>query len=225
VILIMAALGIMSVLRWMQRCQGSASLFDFLHQQRGEHRAPLLGDSEPAGNVAFDQPPDHRGGDRRARDACWLPFGTAGNAEQQKARGDADAWACAAVVSGLGCGGSEPLFVGFSDDRGLIFICFGLTVFIILLIVVIVVVWISRRHDKDPEVDQTGGNALRGACGHARAPVNVATFTLHRNAVGAAWERCRRHCGAPPITRDRLVFLAALVNLIDHAERRFGHNS
>jgi hypothetical protein len=48
VILIMAALGIMSVLRWMQRCQGSASLFDFLHQQRGEHRAPLLGSSRPA---------------------------------------------------------------------------------------------------------------------------------------------------------------------------------
>jgi hypothetical protein len=63
-------------------------LFVFLHQQRGGQ--PLLGDSEPAGNIAFDQSSDHHGGDCRARDDRPLPVSTGGHAEQQEARGDAE---------------------------------------------------------------------------------------------------------------------------------------
>jgi hypothetical protein len=57
-----------------------------LVEQRCKHRAPL-GDSEPAGNVTFDQSPDYRGGDSFASDACVLPVSMGGNAEQQKALG------------------------------------------------------------------------------------------------------------------------------------------
>ena len=74
------------------------------------------------------------------------------------------------------------LFVGFSDDCGLIFFRFG----VVLLLIVVIVIWVSWRHDEHAEVDQIGGDALGGACGHVRAPVNVATFTLQLNAVGAA---------------------------------------
>ena len=36
-------------------------LLVFLHEERGQHRASLLGDREPAGNVGFEQPSDYRG--------------------------------------------------------------------------------------------------------------------------------------------------------------------
>jgi hypothetical protein len=42
--------------------------------------------------------------------------------------------------SSLPCG----LFVGFSDDRGLIVVCFGVVVFV-LSIIIFVVVGVSRR--------------------------------------------------------------------------------
>ena len=41
-------------------------------------------------------------GDGRASNARPLPFNAGGNAEQQKARGDPEPWACAARLSGLG---------------------------------------------------------------------------------------------------------------------------
>jgi hypothetical protein len=81
------------------------------------------------------------------------------------------------------------LFVGFSDDRGLIFICFGFAALILLLLVVIVAIWISWRHRvEDGEIVQTGGNALISEVRAAMPvlPLNVATFALHRNVVGAA---------------------------------------
>jgi hypothetical protein len=100
------------------------------------------------------------------------------------------------------------LFVGFSDDRGLIFIWFDVAVLVVIITIIIIVVWVSRRHrvayDEDAPVGQTGGKALGGACGHVRAPVDVATFTLHRNAVRAVHrylfvflsQQRRPHCTA-----------------------------
>jgi hypothetical protein len=78
------------VRKWRHLSERIVILLVFLHQQSGEHCAPLLGDSEPAGNVAFDQPPDYCGGNGRAADARPLPSSAAGNSEKQKARGDAE---------------------------------------------------------------------------------------------------------------------------------------
>jgi len=120
------------------------------------------------------------------------------------------------------------LFVGFSDDRGLIFIWFDVAVLVVIIIItiIIIVVWVSRRHrvayDEDAPVGQTGGKALGGACGHVRAPMDVATFTLHRNAVRAVHRylfvqhrsfTCpSRPSGAP--TRRPIVRTEAMAELV-----------
>ena len=61
----------------------------------------MFGEGDFAGSVALDQPPDHHGGHRRAGYAGPLPFGLAGDAEQQNAFGDAERGGlCLRVVEG-----------------------------------------------------------------------------------------------------------------------------
>jgi heme/copper-type cytochrome/quinol oxidase subunit 2 len=95
------------------------------------------------------------------------------------------------------------LFVGFSNDRGLIFIWLGVVVLVIITIVVIVV-WVSRRHRVAYDGRQSAKQmeTLSEVRGHVGAPVDVATFTrivtrsgLHRIYSSSSQHR-RKHCAA-----------------------------